>query len=380
MGQIRSGVRQATQSSYEISFTFKGVRCRERIKLKPCPANLKRVINHLGGINAAIDNGTFDYATTFPNSKRRFHFLDKSGENILCEIYFDAWISGKAKQIKASTQKDYLKIINNLIIPQFKGVFIADIKRPALREWFATMQCGNKRLTNIQSVLRSALQDALMDELIQVNPMSGWKYANKEAPKVKDDVDPFTQEEQRRILNALTGQARNIFQFFFWTGLRTSELVALEWGDIDWTKGTIRIYKGLTQAAQHVEDPKTDAGNRDVKILAPAMEALLDQKKYTFEANKEIFQNSLTGKALTGDQHLRKIIWTPALKRANVKYRRPYQTRHTYASMMLSAGESIPWLADQMGHKDWVMLRKTYARYIKDSIPDAGEKAVKMFR
>ena len=46
--------------------------------------------------------------------------------------------------------------------------------------------------------------------------------------------------------------------------------------------------------------------------------------------------------------------------------------------MMLTAGESIAWLAQQMGHTDWDM-RRIYAKYIKDSIPDAGQKAVQMF-
>jgi len=47
--------------------------------------------------------------------------------------------------------------------------------------------------------------------------------------------------------------------------------------------------------------------------------------------------------------------------------------------MMLTAGESIAWLANQMGHADWGMLRTIYAKFIKDSIPDAGHKAVEMF-
>jgi integrase len=379
MGKIGSGVRQVTESSYEISFTFQGIRCRERIKLEPCPANLKRVINHLGEINIAIENGYFDYAKAFPSSKRRLLFIENEADSLLAEVYFDQWITHKSKSLKSSTLRDYVKVINNLIIPQFKGTYLSDIKRPALREWLSKMTCGNKRLTNIQSVMRTALQDAFMDELIEANPMQNWNYTNKEAPKKDNDIDPFTTEEQQRILNELTGQARNIFQFFFWTGLRTSELVALQWSDIDWEKGTINIYKALTQAAKDVEITKTKTSTREVKILAPAMEALLDQKQYTLAANKEIFQNSLSGKPLTGDQHLRKVIWKPALERANVKYRRPYQTRHTYASMMLSAGESCSWLASQMGHKDWLMIRKTYARYIKDSIPDAGEKAVKIF-
>lgn len=45
-----------------------------------------------------------------------------------------------------------------------------------------TQNVSNKRLANIQSVLRAALQDALNDELIELNPMHGWKYARKDAP------------------------------------------------------------------------------------------------------------------------------------------------------------------------------------------------------
>lgn len=47
--------------------------------------------------------------------------------------------------------------------------------------------------------------------------------------------------------------------------------------------------------------------------------------------------------------------------------------------MMLTAGESIAWLANQMGHSDWGMLRTIYAKFIKDSLPEAGDKAVIMF-
>jgi len=63
-----------------------------------------------------------------------------------------------------------------------------------------------------------------------------------------------------------------------------------------------------------------------------------------------------------------------------VRYRRQYQTRHTYASMMLTAGESPVWLANQMGHSDLTMIARTYGRWIDDAAPTAGSKAVKMFR
>src|SRR5690606_30536264 len=76
---------------------------------------------------------------------------------------------------------------------------------------------------------------------------------------------------------------------------------------------------------------------------------------------------------------IRKTLWTPALKRAKVRYRRPYQTRHTYASMMLSAGEHPMWVAQQMGHSDWGMIRRIYGRWMPDAAPDAGGRAVAMF-
>lgn len=81
-------------------------------------------------------------------------------------------------------------------------------------------------------------------------------------------------EEQVAILAALSGQGRNLVQFAFWTGLRTSELVALDWGDIDLVRGIVVVFRVLTQKANAAEPPKTVAGNRKVKLLKGALEAL----------------------------------------------------------------------------------------------------------
>lgn len=74
------------------------------------------------------------------------------------------------------------------------------------------------------------------------------------------------------------------------------------------------------------------------------------------------------------------MVWGVVMERPNLKsgarYRRPYQTRHTYASMMLTAGEPLGWVANQMGHSDLSMLARVYARWIKSATPDVGNKAV----
>jgi integrase len=42
--------------------------------------------------------------------------------------------------------------------------------------------------------------------------------------------------------------------------------------------------------------------------------------------------------------------------------------------MMLTAGESPMWVATQMGHKDRTMIARIYGKWIKDALPDAGNK------
>jgi integrase len=102
-----------------------------------------------------------------------------------------------------------------------------------------------------------------------------------------------------------------------------------------------------------------------VKLLRPAMEALKAlkaQKVHTFLADAAVVQNPRTLERWARDGPIRKTMWVPAMKKAGVRYRRPYQTRHTYASMMLSAGEHSMWVAKQMGHKDWTMIARVYGR------------------
>ncbi len=246
----------------------------------------------------------------------------------------------------------------------------------------AKLKTSNKAIRNRLSVLRAALGEAMQDDLIESNPLYGWQWRSKEAPSDDDDVDPFTAEEQKAILDKLHGQERNLFLFEFWTGMRTSELIALQWGDIDHNRGTVEIRRALTRAAIvkkiEGETPKTKSGRRHVKLLAPALEALQAQKAFTYIANGTIFHNPRTNKRWSGDLVIREA-WKRALKLAKVRYRRPYQTRHTFASMMLTAGESPMWVAQQMGHKDWTMIARVYGKWIKDAQPEAGNKAVAMF-
>lgn len=389
MGRDGRGVKAASENSIEITFQYKGRRCRERIPLKPTPANLKRAEQHRGAILHAIATGVFDYAATFPNSQRASQYAESPAQVLSVEKYLDDWLDARKPTLKSSTYQGYRSIVDGLLIPQFGAVMLSELKWPAIKSWLAGLggdkPVSNKRLSNVQSCLRSALNDALEDEVLDENCMRGRHYSRQEQPVDEgddDEVDPFTPDEQIAILSKLPDQTRNYALVALWTGLRPSEQIALNWSDIDFARGVILVRKAITRAAKGVAElPKTKSSRREVKILAPALQAITDQKAHTWvgaEPHGELFRNPGTGERWSSSQAVQKI-WATALKRAGVRYRRPYQMRHTFASMMLSAGEHPMWVAQQMGHKDWAMIIRVYGKWMPSADPDAGGKAVGLF-
>lgn len=191
---------------------YRGVRCRERITLKPSPTNLKKTEQHKAAIDHAISIGTFDYSVTFPGSARAAKFAAEASRETL-NGFLTRWLEAKRKHIASSTFDGYRKLVELRLIPALGDHMLVDLKRKTVRDWLDTLQVGNKTLSNIQSCLRSALNAAAEEELIEVNPLAGWTYSRKEAPAKEDDVDPFSPEEQQAVLGALSGQARNMMQF-----------------------------------------------------------------------------------------------------------------------------------------------------------------------
>jgi integrase len=74
------------------------------------------------------------------------------------------------------------------------------------------------------------------------------------------------------------------------------------------------------------------------------------------------------------ERAFRRSFWEPTLRRLGLRYRPPYNTRHTYATMMLMAGMTPAFCAKQLGHSVEMFLR-TYAKWI-----DGGQNALEMGR
>lgn len=78
------------------------------------------------------------------------------------------------------------------------------------------------------------------------------------------------------ILDNCDGQGKNLIQFAFWSGLRTSELIGLEWGDIYFIGNKAKISRAVVEKTE--KGTKTLAGTREVMLWPLAMQSLQNKK------------------------------------------------------------------------------------------------------
>jgi len=346
------------------------VPCEERIKLAPTPRNLAYARNLRGRIMDEIARGLFDYHAHFPGSKKSRLLAKQPGALDTMEARLEDWLKAIKPEIELSTFLGYERAVG-VLNKVFGRTLLRDVTRTQIRAWIGEQTTTAKRISNLLTPLRGVFAEALEEGIITVDPMHGIKIKRR-GPK-EDDIDPFTPAEREAILAECSGQFRNLIQFAFWTGMRTSELIALRWQDIDWSRGLALVRQAFV--AREIKGPKTSAGRREIKLLPGALAALQAQRAHTQLAGAIVFHDPRTGEPWSGDKAIRESHWRPAIRRAKVRYRYPYQTRHTYASTLLSAGENPVWVAGQMGHRDWVMIVRTYGRWIPDVDPTAGDKA-----
>jgi integrase len=97
-------------------------------------------------------------------------------------------------------------------------------------------------------------------------------------------------------------------------------------------------------------------------MFGPVYDALKEQYEATGKLSKYVFCNR-EGKPLDHN-NVTKRVWYPLLRALNLKKRRPYQTRHTAATLFLASGENPEWVARTLGHSTTEMLFKVYSRYV----------------
>jgi integrase len=379
--EIRPGARS---DRIRISFNLNGRRHRETLDIPATAANIKYAARLRAEVLNAIERGTFDYTTLFPKSRaakkaqRQGRAKKPSQVGELVDAYLDA--ARAAKVMSPSSIACYARWGEARVKKKWGDTPVDELATAALRPWVAELAgaLAPKSARNCVALLSTVLDQAVADGFIAANPLDPIKLKRvipRARKGVDDDVDPFNDTEVSAIIAACDRpEERALFQFAFAAGLRTGELIALKWDHLDRLQGYAHVCDNVVDAEIGTREKDTKTGSvRDVPLLPAALEAIATMRPISQLRSPYVFTGADHQRWASAQQIRNR--WRIVLRRAGVRYRNPYQTRHTFASRLLMAGERELLVAYLLGHSTVEMVRRHYGRYIRqpDGVTLAGD-------
>lgn len=354
-------------------FYYKNVKCIESLDLENTPKNVQIAIKKRADVLSDIRRGKFNYLEHFPKSKKAKLF-DLQPKSCFVKDLLEEQIKfyESSKKYAENTVRDYVRYIKNELIPAFGKYQINELTPIIIRDWIAGSKQSSKYVSNLLVPLSATLNDAKNMGLISENPID--KLSLKRLFQCFDDdsdyeIDPFKPQERKQIIINSRGEVSNLIQFGLYSGLRIGEILALKWDKVNLEKRTIKVE--FTMVRGKLSKPKTKNSIRELVLLDKAYSAIQEQLKYKKSGTDFVFHNPNTGNNFISTDAFRKH-WVRIFSSLNIKYRNPYQMRHTFASMLLSNGENALKVAKYLGHKDTEMVTKIYGKYIPQNESDVN--------
>lgn len=382
MGKGRKGTGvELRDTSIRVSFTLNGERCRETLELTPTEPNRRYAARLVVDINKAIDRGSFVYADFFPNSPR-------AGSKAAATIrdYGKKWMESRGTDIGNNTRSQYGNALafwyqltdgdGELLDGRALGdVPLREIVELDLLALIGKQDWSSAKLkNNYLTPLRGAFAAGCSEQKIP-NPLA----AVKNAKEQKKKPDPFTLQEAEQILAYMTRQFDpRVWAYFNWqffTGMRPEETIALPRTHIDFINRTAHVEVVRTHG-EDKEHTKTHY-SRFVDINTRALQSLEVMRPYWGELDHELVFERPEWRPKKGSRGGRPApagawndaraqndtYWKPTLAALGIRYRAPYKTRHTYATVGLMNDVDPAYMASQLGH-DQKEFFDTYATWI----------------
>lgn len=383
----RDGVIRKINGWVYVDFIYYGNRVRECSGLPWNEENARFVRDQLDKIMLAIKEGSFIFSKVFPKSKRTGFFTELERKLLKPlgpgELFFNkfAWewyeLLKATGRVSARTLLDYKRQLELYLLPFFGELRFSQISPATVDEFnawakqqqFRNKVVSNKTLNKCSIPLKMICKQAAIrfNWGASYNPFFGYKNLPENSDSYK--IEPFSLDEQQRIIQVLPDHWKPYFQFAFGSGIRQGEQFALKPNDINWSKGIIAIRRAMTldEEGKRVEGSTKNKYSRRQVPLLPAMKSvLLEQQSVCEKLNSEYLFCTTAGNQLN-HANLSNRVWRPALEKAEIPFRPMIQTRHSFATTALSLGENPLWIAHVMGHRDTDMIIRVYAKFVKDA-------------
>lgn len=369
-----------------IDFRYRGVRCREQTTLQDTASNRRTLEALSNRIKREMAKGTFNYRAFFPDSARANQFGDSSStpskapprkaaptSTPTLGAFTETWYRENLPRWRQTHAETVHGTLHQHILPKLGEKALSEITRADLLTFRAELSkqstkggeaLSPSRINHIMTPLRMLLAEA-SERYEFLTPFRNIKPLR--LPKL--DIQPLSLDEVHRALRTVRKDWHPYLATRFFTGMRTGEINALEWKHIDFEHDQILVRQSIVKG--RLENTKTDGSMRDIPMVPLVRTALLEQRKLVSEDCRWVFAQR------NGDPinlvNFTNRVWHPLLRHLGLAPRRPYQTRHTAATLMLASGENPEWVARTLGHANTEMLFRVYSRYVPNLTRNDGK-------
>jgi integrase len=302
--------------------------------------------------------------------------------------YADRWLNSIVTSVEPRTVENYRGMLKNHIRPTLGDALLPSITRGQVKELLAAKRgagLSKDTVRLIRAALSSLYADAMDTELVTANPAI--RTGRDRGRKTPDSV---TSTERRQKIRAMTIEQLAGFlktsagdrHGLLWltladTGMRPGEAFALRWDDLDLVDRKVLVERAVARGGR-IKGTKT--GSSRTVDLASRLTAALDRYQTTVEAEAlaagrdvpSLVFPSEAGTALDGINVARR--FQAAVRRAGLPKFRLYDLRHSFASHLLAMGESITYVAAQLGHAKPTMTLAAYAHYLPSGDRSAADR------
>ena len=295
-------------------------------------------------------------------------FMEPSRETL--DSYLDRWLETAVKpRVRERTHDDYAKALKLYIRPKLGTRPLAKLSALDIQTVYNQMLDRGLSPATIrytQAVLRNALKQAVMWQLIPRNPSDLVVLPRQE----RKEMQHLGPDEAKRFLEAAEDDSfYPLFLLALTTGMRPGEYEALQWKDVDFQSRTVTVQRSLNNKRE-IQETKTAKSRRNIQMIPALSRVLAEHKRrqaeYRLASTEEYEDKDLVFATSRGEPlHHRNLVrrhFKGILERAGLPNNlRLYDLRHSCATLLLANGVNPKIVQEILGHSSPTLTLAVYS-------------------
>jgi integrase len=296
--------------------------------------------------------------------------------------YADKWLKNYARvECKTSTADGYESVIEQYLRSRFGDRALNQIKRDDVKLMIndlIALNLSRNTIRNALCVIRGIYNEAIEEGVLEVNPAARLGRFTRTPKTGEIKGISLTSAEAEQFLEAakeICPEYHPLFLMALRAGLRRGELVALQWGDIQFGKdehdaNRFTIVQHNYVRREHTTTKSKKSRRVDLsRELRRVLIELRDRRlldaflKGKDDISDEFVFPSPEGSILDPD-NLYHRYFQPVLAKSGLRKIRLHDLRHTFGSLLIQSGASIVYVKEQMGHSSIQVTVDTYGHLI----------------